>query len=482
MTATVTPAGTQPKGSSSGSKKKQRLIVLVAAVVLTVLALASGVFAVMSSGKASGAGSDQAWVDLLEATDATDRALYTELQDELQASQGQRGKPDQKRLNQEVEKFEKAVAAVGKDPKQVAKTLKLGDSEVDQQTRLFLEDPKTRVKGSRDQLTLGTPVGAKLPAEYKTSRQALHNLTTKIAGTFSNQVLTSPAEKLAKNMDAEKAAPPARIDQEPQPGDPRAEALKELKDGIKTIKADAKFGPLTLWIATGVEGALAIALWVFFALNNKAWLAAAAVAKPQVTAVPAKPKASPKPETTPKPEASAKSEVKPEAKSPTAGTATAESPASKPAAEAQKPQARPAFSFGKKKDAEPASTASKDASPAAATAAKPAVAPAKPATAASAKPATVPASKPTATAPTQPGASKPRVPFAPTAPGARPASSSTAAGSQPATGAVPPKPPVKATPPDTAPAKAAGAPDKGSESTEPKKAGPKVPWRTTGDN
>ncbi|MDR2348647.1 MAG: hypothetical protein LBD90_08600, partial [Bifidobacteriaceae bacterium] len=275
MTAIKPPSGRSPAQGSGIFKQNRRLIVAIAATIVSVLAVAAGVFAATSGEVGSDVRTDQRLLAILRAAGETDRSLYSELNDRTQsANTGRQAVPEV--LDEAAANLAAAVADFG-----LAK-LKLGESEADQQTKLFVEDPAARVEASRVELGTGTPVGAKLPATFDTSREALHNLALKVAPLFSNQALTETAEEFAATMGPEPALPyyPTRPEDTPPSDDARYAALDALAQDIETVSDDASNGPVILWVICGVLGIAAIALWVLLALKGAAWVPA----KPEAAA------------------------------------------------------------------------------------------------------------------------------------------------------------------------------------------------------
>ncbi|MDR2453983.1 MAG: hypothetical protein LBD51_05465, partial [Bifidobacteriaceae bacterium] len=366
MTASDSPPNPPAAKSPSLWRQNRRLIAAIAATVVTVLAIGSGVVALLGAPKHGAAKTDERLVALLSAADQADRALYTELSDRLYNAETGR-EPNTETLDLQAEALAQAAASFGVD------RLNLGQSEADQQTKLFLEDPMARIEAARAELRTGTAVGAELPATFDTSREALRNLAVKAADLFSNQPLADKAEAFAAAMDP--ALPVSRSDQTPPAGEPRAEALNELAADVELVADDANMGPVILAVLCGILALGAVALWVVLALKGKDWAAQRPAAE------------APGPKGAPPP-------------------APAQ-PAAPPAPAPANPAAAPAPA--------PAQPAAAPAPAPAQSAAAPAPAPAQP----TAAPAPVPDKPAAAPAPANPAAApapakQPRIPFAPT--------------------------------------------------------------------
>ncbi|MDR2253199.1 MAG: hypothetical protein LBD97_04945, partial [Bifidobacteriaceae bacterium] len=262
MTASAPTPG-QARGASVW-KQNRNLIAMLAATIVTVVAIATAVVAATTSGKTEKVAPDSALVELIEAIDRTDRAFWTELQDRgvsnAQATTCETYQPAEASANLDAaaEQLHDAAAAVGID------RLALTESTADQQIKLLLEEPATRVEQARQRLCTGTPGGLTLAATFDRSRQALADLAHKIPPLLANSVLVPQAQAYADAMNPDQ--PTVLATATPPPDDPRAIALAGLRETVGTFVDDAADGPPILRVIAIVLGAAAVLLWALVIL------------------------------------------------------------------------------------------------------------------------------------------------------------------------------------------------------------------------
>ncbi|MDR1634886.1 MAG: hypothetical protein LBS27_08235 [Bifidobacteriaceae bacterium] len=523
------PAQTAKRGLTALRPGQLRQLVLISAIVASVVALATCVFALVSSTigarEASGASQDQKLVTLLNSVNQADRALYTERSDwvtaHITAKSPDPDAVDKALVGADEAKDEDDAVALGTAAKAFGiDAMKLADKGSDKQFRLLVEDPAGRIAEARAELTTGHVSGAEECAEpdgpcqatFNALRAALYAFATKAPSLFNDPVLAPQAEAFARAMGDPEMSIPVRIDQDVPAGDTRAAALDTLVRTADTAAEQTDKLPVVLWAAGGALVLVAAALWVVYWRKGPQWAAQVAAAAPPAARA-------------------ATSSAQPPAGAPPAGQPRAK----------RLPWARGPKATGATKAAQPKTAAAKAAAPAdqasrpaptpPAGAAATANAPASDAGAATGRTPEGPAKKrrvpfaPTPAGPVAPGGhvapAGPVAPLAPAAPAATPARPAGAGAAAPARPAAPTEtkaartpsaPPVQSQRP-SAPAKPAAAPapapaaapaaqapaapapatatpevaaptDKPASPTKAKPAGgkPRVPWRSTGNN
>ncbi|MDR2566604.1 MAG: hypothetical protein LBC97_11245 [Bifidobacteriaceae bacterium] len=548
MTSTSTsPGASKPVDPASGDRRQLRQLVLISAIVVSVVAAATGVFAVIRSAAGAreegDATQDQQLVQVLEAVNEADRALYTERSDWVSAHATGR-QPEPEAVDDAAKKLGEQAAKYGVD------AMKLEDKGSEKQFKLLVENPADRIKMAREELTSGHVSGADecakadgpCQATFTALRKSLYAFASKAPALFHDPVLGPQARTFAQAMGNPDQSIPVRIDQDVPESDGRAVALKTLAETAKTAAEQTGKLPVALWIVAGVLLLIAIALWLVYFIKGSQWAPASAPAPKKAAAAGAPPKAGPagtkdggggKAKRLPlgrdkKPPAEAKpakaedapgkgpvSSAKPATaaaapaaavpKAPAGAQATESTPVGQPGGKKRRVPFAPAPGGQKTAGAQPSTGAAPAAAaPAAASLApapastKPASAPVKPSSAGQA-PAAAPtagaAATPAATKPVSPGPAptgapagpKPPSPrpaqgSAPGAPVAKPAAAPKATTTPPPTGARPTgaKPPAAPAPPVSS-APTAPKPEDATEKPKPASGKPRVPWRTTGD-
>jgi hypothetical protein len=234
---------------------------MVATIIVAVLAVACGGFALAASRGYGQSARDQELATLLNAVNQADRALYTERSD-WSTSQITDHEPEPGPLDNAAAALGTAARAYGLD------SMGLATKGADHQTQLLFNDPADRVSKARKELTTGTLIGAEeYPANFTILRQALWNFAQKAPSLFHNEILAPQAKAFAESMietrTTEAAATtdqpeqptlsiPVRIDQEVPQSDPRGSALRVLTEASGAALDQSRTTPIVLWIICGI--------------------------------------------------------------------------------------------------------------------------------------------------------------------------------------------------------------------------------------
>jgi hypothetical protein len=245
--------------------------VLISAIVTAVVALACGVFALISSGQSSGMERDKELVALLVAVNKADRSLFYERWTWVNAHSTQQD-PDPKYVDNAVAELDEAAAAYGVD------NLKLSDTGEEKLARALFTDGAAQVKAARLENESGHVEGTDY-VDWDRLRAALYAFAQKTPDLFDNRVLSANAKAFVEAMGPADESYPVMITEEEPEGDQRRLALKTLSDAADTAADQTDIGPIVLWVLCGLLGAAAIALWLVYFRQGPKWVAETAAAK-----------------------------------------------------------------------------------------------------------------------------------------------------------------------------------------------------------